>query len=221
MATEQASAGLTRRSRAALLHGIYLIVNEGDADVVGLCERGLEAGVRVIQYRAKNVLVSEHVRALRTSTARYCALLIVNDDWRAAVAYDCDGVHVGPGDDGFSDLAALRSAIGPERLIGVSCGSVAEAAGLDIGSIDYVGVGTVYATGSKPNAGEPIGVGGLSLIAKAVAPLPVAAIGGIDAVRLSDVRATGAAMAAVISAVSAATDPGDAATELVKIWSRA
>ena len=221
MATDEKAASVTRSARAQLLRGIYFILNEGDRDGTDVAARVLDAGVRVIQYRAKGVIVPEHVRALRKLTERRGALLIVNDDWQAAVALDCDGVHVGPGDAGFDDIASLRAWMGPDRIIGVSCGSVAEAARIDDAhAVDYAGVGAVYATNSKADAGEPIGIAGLAQIARAVS-LPVAAIGGIDLSRLPAILETGVAMAAVISAISSAPDPGAAAAELTRAWSRA
>jgi len=215
MATNEAAA-LTRTDLTARLHGIYLIVNEGERNAVAIARDALRAGVRIIQYRAKRGIVAENLRALRDVTRDAEALLIVNDDWRAAIDYDCDGVHLGPDDDGFVDIAPVRAAIG-ERLIGLSCGTVAEAEAAQRMGADYMGVGSVYATSSKGDAGDPIGIAGLRRVA-AAATLPVAAIGGIDAVRLAAVRETGVAMAAVISAIVQADVPFEAACELVERW---
>jgi thiamine monophosphate synthase len=75
----------------------------------------------------------------------------------------------------------------------------------------------VYATSSKADAGDPIGIAGLRAVAAACS-LPVAAIGGITLAVLPDVRETGVAMAAVISAISAASDPREATAALVRAW---
>ena len=198
-----------------MLHGIYLIVNDAPAALF-LAGAGLEAGVRIVQYRAKRGTDPQILRALRRRTRQYDALLIMNDDVAAAIAFDCDGVHLGPADTGFIELPKVRAAIG-DRLIGVSCGSVAEARAAGAGGADYAGVGAVYASASKSDAGTPIGIGGLKAIAAATA-LPVAAIGGIDVGNLPDVRAAGVAMAAVISAVAQASDPVAAARQLVEAW---
>lgn len=218
MAPNQAPA-LTRDARATLLHGIYLIVNEGERNPVAIARDALRAGVRVVQYRAKHGIVAENLHALRDATRDAGALLIVNDDWRAAVDYDCDGVHLGPDDDGFIDIVPVRAAIG-DRLIGLSCGTVAEAEAAQRLGADYIGVGSVYATTSKGDAGDPIGIAGLRRVAGAAA-LPVAAIGGIDAPRLAAVRETGVAMAAVISAIVQADVPFEAAQQLVQRWNAA
>ena len=204
---------VTREGRAALLRGIYVILNENER-ALELARAVLDAGVRIVQYRAKRGIVLERLHALRALTRECGALLIANDDWRAAAEYDCDGVHLGPGDGGFEQVALVRAAL-PERLIGLSCGTIAEAHTAT--GADYLGVGSVYATASKDDAGDPIGIEGLRAIVRET-PLPVAAIGGIDASRLAEVRSAGAEMAAVISAIAGADDPGRAARELVAAW---
>jgi thiamine-phosphate pyrophosphorylase len=207
-------ARVTRTDRLARLRGIYLIVNEDGSDPVALARAGIDAGVGIVQYRAKGGIDPRHLRALRALTDARDALLIVNDDCGAALEFDADGVHLGPDDSGFDRLPAVRSALGA-RLIGVSCGTPAEARAA--AGADYIGVGAVYATASKDDAGAPIGIAGLRETAAATA-LPVAAIGGIGAANLAAVRDAGVAMAAVISAVAGAADPRAAAQRLVAIW---
>ncbi|HET9095698.1 MAG TPA: thiamine phosphate synthase [Candidatus Baltobacteraceae bacterium] len=209
---------MTRDERAALLRGIYAIVNESTAvDPVALTRAILQSGVRIVQYRAKSGIVLAHARAMRDLTRASNALFIINDDWRAARAYDADGVHLGPEDALPEDLAAIRAVL-PQAVIGISCGTPEEARMACAGdAADYIGVGSVYATGSKADAGDPIGVEGLRRVAQE-ARLPVAAIGGITLERLAQVRASGVAMAAVISAISGDPDPGRAAAQLVRAW---
>ena len=204
-----------RAGRAALLHGIYAIVNEDERDPRKFVHAIVNAGVHIVQYRAKHGIDADHLRTLRELTYEHDALLIMNDDWRAAIVFDCDGVHLGPDDEGFKAPAELRPML-DQRLIGLSCGTVEEA--LAFGKdADYLGVGAVYATGSKSDAGEPIGIEGLARIAAATSR-PVAAVGGITPDNVGEVRATGVAMAAVISALSAARNPGTAARALVEAW---
>jgi thiamine-phosphate pyrophosphorylase len=187
-----------------------------EGDPLGLTRAILEGGVRIIQYRAKAGIVPEQAAALRELTSASGALFLLNDDWRAAQRFDADGVHVGPDDAGFGELPDIRRALG-DRIIGVSCGTPEEARAAQSAQADYIGAGSVYATGSKNDAGDPIGLNGLRDIAKQTA-LPVAAIGGITAENLRDVRATGVAMAAMISAFSSASDPRSAAELLVRTW---
>jgi thiamine-phosphate diphosphorylase len=212
-----AAARVTRSQRSELLRGIYAILNENPR-VVEIGRAVLAAGVRLLQYRAKRGIVAEHILALRGLTQQHDALLIVNDDWRVADAFSCDGVHLGPDDAGFDNVRTVRKAM-PQRLIGISCGTISEVCDAPAAAVDYLGAGSVYATASKDNAGPPIGTDGLrSLVGVSV--VPVAAIGGITAATLADVYRCGAQMAAVISAISSATDPERAARELVEIWSR-
>lgn len=206
---------MTRGQRAALLQGIYAIVNEAaHPNPIDVTRAILDGGARIVQYRAKTGIVPEHARALRDLTRVYDALFIINDDWRAVSAYDADGVHLGPDDALGEDLRAIRAALA-DRLIGVSCGTPEEAR--EAAQADYIGVGSVYATESKADAGEPIGIAGLRTVAGQTS-LPVAAIGGITLERLPQIRESGVAMAAVISAISLAHDPRMAAAALVRAW---
>jgi len=207
---------VTRAQRAALLRGIYAIVNETEQpDPIELTCAILEGGARIVQYRAKSGIVPDRARALRDLTRAADALFIINDDWRAVSVYDADGVHLGPDDALAEDLAAIRSAL-PDRLIGVSCGTPAEARAA--ADADYIGAGSVYATASKADAGAPIGVAGLRAVA-AQTQCPVAAIGGITLEYVPQIRASGVAMAAVISAISGSRDPRAATAALVRAWS--
>jgi thiamine-phosphate pyrophosphorylase len=197
------------------LRGIYAILNE-ERDPVELARAILDGGVRIVQYRAKRGIVSAHASELRTLTRDCNALFLINDDWRAVETFDADGVHLGPDDAKVMDLPEIRRALG-DRLIGVSCGTVEEARAAQAAGADYIGAGSVFATSSKSDAGNPIGVEGLHRIAAATT-LPVAAIGGIDEQNLQAVRATGVAMAAMISAFTFASDPQKAAERLVQMW---
>lgn len=199
----------------ALLTGIYVIVNDTER-AIEIGRAALDAGVRVIQYRAKNGVDARRLRALRSMTAN--AVLILDDDRHRAQQFGCDGVHLGPGDDGFEDPTVVR-AVWPEAIIGISCANDVEAKAAERRGADYLGVGSVYRTLSKDDAGEPIGIDGLRHIAAATR-LPVAAIGGITAANLAEVRQSGVAMAAVISAVSEARNPREAAAQLVAMWAR-
>jgi len=198
------------------LRGIYAIVNDGE-DALALTRAYLGGGIRLLQYRAKRGVDPVRLRAMREATRARDALLIVNDDWHAAIEFECDGVHLGPGDEGFDEPRIIR-AKAPALIIGLSCGTVDEARTAQPGAVDYIGVGPVYATGSKSDAGKPIGTAGLQLVAAATT-LPVAAIGGITLESLDSVRATGVAMSAVISALASAVDPGATARAFVEGWS--
>jgi len=212
----QDAARLSRSRLQNELHGIYAIVNGEGADPVALTKAILAGGCRIVQYRAKSGIDTQHARRIREATRRAGALLLLNDDWRAVYACDADGVHLGPEDATFEDLRAIRAAL-PERLVGFSCGAPQEAIRAEEAGADYAGVGSVFATGSKSDAGVPIGVEGLRAVTAATA-LPVAAIGGITADVLPSIRRTGVAMAAILSAIASASDPRAVTAQLVQLW---
>ncbi|MBC5815220.1 MAG: thiamine phosphate synthase [Candidatus Eremiobacteraeota bacterium] len=197
------------------LQGIYAIVS-GCADVVPYTSALLEGGIRIVQYRAKGTADIEALQALRELTAARDALFIVNDDWQAALSVDADGAHLGPDDATRAQLPMIREYL-HDRLLGLSCGTVEEAQYAESLGADYIGVGSVFATSSKRDAGTPIGIAGLREVAAAT-QLPAAAIGGITHENIAAVRATGVAMAAVISALTASADPREVAAALVRAW---
>jgi len=197
------------------LQGIYAIVN-GRADAVPFTNALLQGGIRIVQYRAKAGTDIQTLRNLRELTAARDALLIVDDDWQAALEAGADGVHLGPDDATRAQLPVIREYL-HGRLLGLSCGTLEEAQYAESLGADYIGVGSVFATSSKGDAGAPIGIAGLREVAAAT-QLPAAAIGGITKENVVSVRATGVAMAAVISALSGSPDPREAAAALVRTW---
>ena len=137
--------------------------------------------------------------------------MIVNDRADIAAACDADGVHVGQDD---LTCAAVRKVIGSGRLIGISTHNVEQIEVAARAGADYLGVGPVFRTGTKPN--EP--VAGLDFVCRAasLASVPFFAIGGINRNNIEEVLAAGARAVAVSSAVACADDPERAAAELTK-----
>lgn len=169
-----------------------------------------------MQYRSKNGVERDVLVRAWERTRASGALLIVNDD---AELIDCaDGVHLGQEDLARLDTAALRTRA-RAKIIGISCPDVVSAHAARAIGADYIGVGSMYATGTKHDAGAPIGPEGIRAAVRAV-DLPVVAIGGITLERIAEVRATGAAMAAVITAISRASNRTAAARALVDAWAR-
>ncbi len=175
----------------------------------------LRGGATLVQLREKALGDAELVEAARALKARLAPLgvpLILNDRVEVAKAAGADGVHLGQDD---LDAARARAILGPDGLIGVSAGTAEEAARVDKGVADYVGIGAVYATATKLDAGPAIGVAGLAALASTLAPLPVVAIGGIGPREAAQVMACGAADGiAVVSAICGAQDPEAAARSL-------
>lgn len=197
------------------LRGIYALVEPArHRDPAAYVDALLRGGVRLVQLRAKTGMTIELLDALVARIRTAGGTAIVNDD--VELALRADGVHLGQEDAALHDLRALRARLGP-RTIGLSCGTPAEARAADPAVIDYLGVGPIFATTSKADAGGPIGVNGVRVVAAATT-LPVAAIGGISLESIPRVRETGAAMAAVISALASAADPEAAAREFVRAW---
>lgn len=203
--------------RPPLHLGLYLVTDESlsrgrpTPEIVAAAIRG---GADAVQLRAKELPLREAVaigRELREVTRAVGVLFIVNDRADLALALDADGVHVGQ-DDLPADLA--RQIVGPDRIVGVSTATVEEARiARDMGA-DYLGVGAIYATATKSDAGAAIGTGPIGAIKQAVG-LPVVGIGGIGPRNAAEVIAAGADGVAVVSAIVAADDP-EAAARAVK-----
>jgi thiamine-phosphate pyrophosphorylase len=178
-----------------------------------VAREAIAGGATVIQLRDKEASTKELVeigRRLRRLTAERGVTFIVNDRVDVALAVDADGVHLGQED---MPAALARQLMGPAKVIGVSAGTVEEAKRAEKEGANYLGVGPVYATVTKPDAGEPIGVEGLAEILRAVS-IPVVAIGGINEGNVEEVVATGADGVAVVSAVVGAQDIEAAARRL-------
>jgi thiamine-phosphate pyrophosphorylase len=154
--------------------------------------RAVEAGATVVQLRAK--APTDEVIARGRGFGDLGVIFVVNDDVAAAVALGADGVHLGQSDEGAE--GAREAGL----LLGRSAASYEQAVGADA---DYIGVGPIWPTPSKPDADPPLGLDELARICAAVS-VPVIAIGGIDASNAADCIRAGAAGVAVIRA---ATDP--------------
>jgi thiamine-phosphate pyrophosphorylase len=192
----------------------------GGRPLLAVVEACLGAGLRAVQLREKDLPAGDLLRlatALRELTARHRARLLVNDRVDVALAVGADGVHL-PG-TGLPPAAA-RALVGPERLIGVSTHSAAEAEAAAAGGADVVFFGPIYDTPSKRRYGAPQGLAGLAAVCRATR-LPVVAIGGVTAARVPELRDAGAAGIAVIRALLEAEDPAAATKSLLIACERA
>jgi len=165
----------------------------------------LRAWCRAVQLRDKEMSdrdFAELARRIGVACKRAGALFFVNDRVDVAAAVGCDGVHLGVLD---LDVADARGILGPDAIIGYSPEGIGDAvAAVDAGA-DYLGVGPLFGTPSKADAGEPIGTEGLSLYCRE-APVPVVAVGGVSADSAASAIAAGAVGVAVMSAVGSAPD---------------
>ncbi|MBM3317831.1 MAG: thiamine phosphate synthase [Candidatus Eisenbacteria bacterium] len=188
------------------LHVLVGSAPGGGGAVEDLARLALRGGADVIQLREKRRTTRERIAAA-LALSRLCreagARLVVNDRLDIAIAADAGGVHLGIED---LPISVARALLGPDRLIGASARTAREAEAAMWAGADYIGAGPVYATGSKADAGDPIGVGGLAEIAAAV-EIPVVAIGGITVERVGELLGAGAWGIALIEAVAQAPDP--------------
>lgn len=197
--------------------GIYALVDPQRREPIAYTRALLEGGVRVLQVRAKAGIARDLLASLVALAHGYKGIVIVNDDVAAALA--ADGLHLGQEDARGVDLRALRAQLG-SRIIGLSCGTPAEARAADPDCLDYLGVGPIFATRSKSDAGNAIGVSGVRAVVTATT-LPCVAIGGIDKTNIRRARESNARMAAIISALADADDPQQLARELSSTWNAA
>jgi thiamine-phosphate pyrophosphorylase len=197
---------------------VYVLTDRhaaGERALIDVVRAAVRGGATVVQLRDKGSSTRDTIelgRALIAIARPAGVPLIVNDRADVALAIDADGVHVGQ-EDMPAPLA--RQIIGPERILGVSAGTIEEARQAEGEGADYLGVGDVYGTPTKADAGTPIGLSGLAEISRAVS-IPVVAIGGITLANAAATIQAGAAGVAVISAVIGAPDPEQAARQLLK-----
>jgi thiamine-phosphate pyrophosphorylase len=188
---------------------LYLVC--GDRDDAFL-EAALRGGVDIVQLRIKDGdddRMAAVARRFKRACERHGALLIVNDRPQVAAEVDADGVHLGQDD---APVAQARELLAPGRLVGLSTHSRAQVDAAGAADVDYIGVGPVHETPTKP--GRP--AVGLELVryAAANAQIPFFAIGGIAPANVTEVRDAGARRIAVVRALTDAADPEGAARAL-------
>ncbi|PKA42047.1 thiamine phosphate synthase [Rhizobium sullae] len=202
---------------------LYLVLDPdlcAGTGMVATARAAVSGGTTIVQLRNKQAGTASLIetgRALKTALAGTGALLIVNDDVEAAIAVDADGLHIGQ-DDLATRIA--RERIGPSMILGLSVETEELAATVDRAVVDYAGIGPVFATSTKPDHKPPIGIDGLSRLAKAC-PVPAVAIGGLKAKHAADVLAAGAKGLAVVSAICGTPDPRQAAADITRAIRRA
>ena len=194
---------------------LYVILDRaaaGSRDLAALAQAAIQGGADVLQLRDKSAsgetLLQEARRLLPLARAAGVAL-IVNDRPDNALAAGADGVHLGQDD---APVAEARALLGPHRLIGKSTHSLEQALAADREPVDYLGLGPIFPTPTKPDYGSV----GLDLIRQTQTRLthPVVCIGGIETANLDSVLAAGGLRVAVVRAVCAAADPEASARRL-------
>lgn len=197
--------------------GLYVVITEAfcagrpATEVLRAC---LDAGVRLIQLREKDLEARDlflRAEAFRRITADANALLIIDDRTDIALATGADGVHLGQSD---LPIGAAR-AIAPELILGASSHDLDEALSAQDAGASYVNIGPIFATQTKS---VPTGVIGPEAVS-AIAPhlhVPFTCMGGLKAHNIHEILTRGARHIAVVTAVTAAPDPAQAARELLR-----
>jgi thiamine-phosphate pyrophosphorylase len=198
--------------------GLYLILTNPVAGYERCAEAAVAAGVRFLQLRMKGApdaeLLSMATR-LREITRGSDTRFIMNDRVDIAQAVDADGVHLGQGDLSLAEARAVWNV--PGKLCGLSTHTLAQMELAQVLAPDYIGIGPVFATETKPDAAAPLGVAETGRIAQA-SGVPHVAIGGINAANLAEILEAGVINFCVVGAVNRSLDPAREIGALMSIW---
>ena len=197
---------------------VYFVTDPGaPAPVPDQVRAAVAAGVPIVQLRDKDASDAQMLalaREVQPVTRAAGVALVINDRVQVAIDIGADGLHVGQGD---GDIAAIRARIGPDMRLGLSVETLAQLEVIPTGCVDYLGIGPLRATATKPDAAPPPGLEGLARII-AAAPVPCIVIGGVNRGDAAAIRSIGAAGIAVVSAISRAPDMEAAACALIREW---
>lgn len=175
-------------------------------------EETLEAGTTFLQLREKHLSKEEFLKEakqVKKITEKYNVPLIINDNVEVAVESGADGVHVGQSD---MEAGNVRAILGADKILGVTAKTVEQAKLAEERGADYLGVGTVFPTSTKPDA-LAITMDTLRDICKAVS-IPVVAIGGITKDNISMFEGTGVDGVALVSAIFGQRDIAEATKDM-------
>lgn len=198
--------------------GLYLILTNPVAGYETCARAAVDCDVRYLQLRMKDIprtVVLETAHAVRAITRHTATRFIINDDLGVAMEVDADGLHLGQGDQSLSEARATWNT--PGKILGLSTHSAGQAMQAMESSPDYIGVGPVFPTPTKPNADPALGIERTRQIMQD-SPLTAVAIGGIDSGNLPDLLEAGIDNYCVVRAVNSAEDPAAAIRNLQEIW---
>ncbi len=198
--------------------GLYLVTSQAlsrGRSTLEIVDAALTGGVRLIQLREKEMPIRDFMQLaaqVRMQTTRAGSLLIINDRVDVALAVGADGVHLGQ--DDFPIVPARRLA--PDLIIGASTHSPAEARAAEQAGASYVNIGPLFPTQTKAWADKFLGLKGLENIARHVT-IPWTVMGGIKPEHVPELTRAGARTIAVVTAITAADDPAQAARDLLAL----
>lgn len=202
--------------------GLYFITDRrlSKKNPVEDVKSALKAGVKIVQYREKEVPTKQMVEEcieIKTICKRINAIFLVNDRSDVALAVDADGVHLGQEDMPYGHA---RKILGNEKLIGLSAHSAEEALKNQQLGADYTSIGPIYHTATKKDAKAPIGIEPIKKLRDKQLSnklkIPFVAIGGINESNIDDVLKSGAKNIAMISAIVAKDDVEEAVRNFMK-----
>ena len=190
---------------------LYAITSEEHSlgrDNIEIVKMLIASGLKVIQYREKEKsagkMYSECI-AIRELTRQNGLTFIINDHVDLAIMVEADGVHVGQDD---LPPKEIRKLVGENMIIGLSTHSPQQAqAALKLGVVDYIGVGPIFATKTKKDVCEPVGLSYLDYVVKNI-DLPFVAIGGIKEHNVKQVRQGGAKIICLVTEIIGVQDIG-------------
>lgn len=195
---------------------LYVVTDESlskGRSNVEIARMAYEGGADVVQLRMKGASKEDMLRdalKIKEIADDLCKFFIVNDNIEVAIESDADGVHLGQSDMPVEQAVEL---LGSSKIVGISANTVEQAKMAQAGGADYIGVGSIFNTQTKPDADQGIGLDAIYQIRKAV-DIPIVAIGGINRGNIQDVIRAGADSAAVVSAVVSQDDVRKAAHDL-------
>ena len=201
--------------KPAIDYTLYLVTDRdlmSTDTLVEAVEAACAGGVTLVQLREKHVTREEYetiARDVKRVCDAYDVPLIINDEPAVAVTVGAAGVHVGQED---LEASRVRDIVGPDAIVGVSAASVTEAQAAQAAGADYLGVGAITPTATKPEAGV-LTIDELREIVESV-DIPVVAIGGVNAQTIPSLTGLGLAGYSVVSAIIAAPDIEAASHEL-------
>lgn len=196
------------------LYVITALTNHPGRSVVDVIEQALLGGAQIVQLRNKTGSrseVLEQAKALRELTRKYKVPFIINDYPDIVLEVDADGVHLGQEDMAIADARCL---LGPDKIIGVSTHNVTQAIAAEREGADYIGVGPVYPTDTKPGRAA-VSTSYVAEAAKQVS-IPFVAIGGITLANVDAVLEAGATRICAVSAIVGSEDPAEVCRAFLK-----
>ncbi|ENK0556346.1 thiamine phosphate synthase [Clostridium botulinum] len=200
-----------------LNYELYLITDRRflkGRELKKVVEDAILGGVTIVQVREKDVSTREFynvAKEVKEVTDHYKVPIIINDRLDIAQAINAHGVHLGQKD---MQLNIARRILDKDKIIGISVGNIKEALEAENNGADYLGIGTIFPTGSKKDVDAIIGIDGLSKIKNNIS-IPSVAIGGINKTNFKDVLNTGIEGISVISAILGENDINIAANNLL------